>query len=121
MAALQEYTSPGWVVTETTWPFSTPIGVEIATRTLSAQVIVCDEIGDYEEAMALVSSHNCGVPLVASAHASGIEELLTRTGIRLLHEAKIFGAYVRIGRGENMNFTYDVCFWEDAERRKEGV
>ncbi|MBQ8408794.1 MAG: hypothetical protein IJY39_08020 [Clostridia bacterium] len=94
------------------------LGIEIATRTLSAQVIVCDEIGDYEEAMALVSSHNCGVPLIASAHASGVGELLSRTGIRLLHEARIFGAYVGIKRSGNMDFAYDVCLWEDAEGKK---
>lgn len=92
------------------------LGIEIATRTLSAEVIVCDEIGDYEEAMALVSSHNCGVPLVASAHAASVEELLRRTGLRLLHEAKIFGAYVGIRRSGNMSFSYDVCLRDDADR-----
>jgi stage III sporulation protein AA len=92
------------------------LGIDIATRTLSAEVIVCDEIGDYEEAMALVSSHNCGVPLVASAHAASVEELLRRTGLRLLHEAKIFGAYVGIKRSGNMGFSYDVCLRDDADR-----
>ena len=90
------------------------LGIDIATRTLGAQVIVCDEIGDYEEAMALVSSHNCGVPLVASAHAASVEELLMRTGLRLLHEARIFGAYVGIERDGNMNFRYKVKYWEDC-------
>lgn len=92
------------------------LGIEIATRTLSSELIVCDEIGDYEEAMALVSSHNCGVPLIASAHASCVEELLTRTGIRLLHEAGIFGAYVGIRRSGNMDFEYDICYREEADR-----
>ena len=87
------------------------LGIEIATRTLSAQVIVCDEIGDYEEAIALVGSHNCGVPLIATAHASSVEELLSRTGLRLLHEARIFGAYVGISRSGNMDFSYDVHYW----------
>ncbi len=89
-------------------------GVEIATRSLSAEVILCDEIGDYEEAMALVSSHNCGVPLVASAHAGSVEELLRRTGLRLLHEARLFGAYVGIKRGTNMDFVYDITLREDC-------
>ena len=84
------------------------LGIEIATRTLSAQVIVCDEIGDYAEAMALVSSHNCGVPLIASTHASSVDELLRRTGIMLLHEARVFGAYVGIKRSGGMDFCYDV-------------
>lgn len=89
------------------------LGIEIATRTLSAQVIVCDEIGDYTEAMALVSSHNCGVPLIASAHAGSVEELLRRTGIMLLHEANIFGAYVGLCRRGGMDFDYKITYRDD--------
>lgn len=83
-------------------------GIEIATRCLNAEVIICDEIGDYEEAMSLVASHNCGVPLIASAHAGSVEQLLSRTGLRLLHEAKIFGAYVGIERDGRGGFKYEV-------------
>lgn len=90
------------------------LGIEIATRSMNAQLIVCDEIGDYEEALALVSSHNCGVPLIASAHAGSLSELLSRTGIRLLHEAGIFGAYVGISRAPHMNFNYDITLYKDA-------
>lgn len=89
------------------------LGIEIATRTLSAEVIVCDEIGDYAEAMALVSSHNCGVPLIASAHAGSVRELLRRTGIMLLHEANIFGAYVGIKRAASGDFLYDVHYRDE--------
>lgn len=91
-------------------------GVEIATRTLSAQLIVCDEIGDVEEAMALISAHHGGVPLVATAHAGTPEELLRRTGIRLLHEAHLFGAYVGIRRDGQGDFTYRITPRVDAER-----
>ncbi len=83
-------------------------GIEIATRCLNAEVIICDEIGDYEEAMSLVASHNCGVPLIASAHAGSVEQLLSRTGLRLLHEAKIFGAYVGLVRDGRGGFIYDI-------------
>ncbi len=97
-------------------------GVEIATRTLAAELIVCDEIGDVEEAMALISAHHGGVPLVASAHAGRLDELLRRTGIRLLHEARLFGAYVGIRRrppapgGGLSDFEYHITPWHDAER-----
>ena len=84
------------------------LGIEIATRCLNAEVIICDEIGDYEEAMSLVASHNCGVPLIASAHAKSVDQLLMRTGLRLLHEAKIFGAYVGVSRDRANNFEYDI-------------
>ena len=93
-------------------------GIEIATRTLSSEVIVCDEIGDYVEAMALVSSHNCGVPLIASAHAGSVEELLRRTGIMLLHEADLFGAYVGIKRDGNGGFLYDVHYRDELMSRE---
>lgn len=91
-------------------------GVEIATRTLSAQLIICDEIGDVEEAMALISTHHGGVPLVASAHAGTVEELLRRTGIRLLHESRLFGAYVGIKRNGHGDFTYRITPRADADR-----
>ncbi len=96
-------------------------GVEIATRTLSAELIICDEIGDVEEAMALISAHHGGVPLVASAHAGTVDELLRRTGIRLLHEARLFGAYIGIKRKDARmsgvaDFTYHITTWEDADR-----
>ncbi len=91
-------------------------GVEIATRTLSAQLIVCDEIGDVEEAMSLISAHHGGVPLVATAHAGTPEELLRRTGIRLLHEARLFGAYVGIRRDGRGDFTYRITPRADADR-----
>ena len=93
-------------------------GISIAARTLSAQVIVCDEIGSLQEAQEIVEAHNCGVPLLASAHASDVDELLCRPGMRLLHEAKCFGAYVRLFRrpGEFV-FGYDVMDWEAADER----
>lgn len=89
-------------------------GIEIATRCLNAEVIICDEIGDYEEAMSLVASHNCGVPLIASAHAENVSQLLSRTGLRLLHEANIFGAYVGIERDGMGGFKYDITAHSDC-------
>lgn len=91
-------------------------GVEIATRTLSAQVILCDEIGDCSEAMALTEAHRGGVPLVASAHAGSCGELLRRTGLRLLHEGRLFSAYVGLSRDGAGGFRYAITPWEAAER-----
>ncbi len=73
-------------------------GIEIATRTLSPEYIVCDEIGGTEEAMPLLSAQNCGVPVIATAHAAGVNELLLRKNIALLHEAHLFSEYIGIRR-----------------------
>jgi stage III sporulation protein SpoIIIAA len=93
--------------------------VEIATRTLSAQVILCDEIGDTEEALSLISTHHGGVPLIATCHGGSVTEILRKTGIRLLHEARLFGAYVGIRRDGRGDFTYRVTPWSRAESSAE--
>ena len=91
------------------------VGIEIATRTLNPEIIVCDEIGaDTSEAIAIRSAHNCGVPLLASSHAKNLSELLRRTGIAMLHDSKIFGAYVGISRGNTKDYRYDITRHRDA-------
>lgn len=90
-------------------------GIAMAARTLSAQLIVCDEIGDLDEARAIVNAHNSGVPLVASAHAGNLGELLKKPGIRLLHRARCFGAYVGLSRRPGFDFDYRVENWEAAD------
>ena len=91
-------------------------GVGIAVRTMAAEVIVCDEVGDLVEAQEIVAAHTGGVPLIATAHAAHVRELLSRPGMRLLHEARCFGAYVRASRGPTrFTYSFDVTDWEAAD------
>ncbi len=83
------------------------IGIEIATRVLSPQVIVCDEIGDMADAAAILAAVGAGVPLVASAHADGMEALRARPPLRALIEGGVFGAYIGIAR-EGDKYSYTV-------------
>ena len=92
------------------------IGIEIATRSLGAQLILCDEIGNSKDAEAILSAANCGVPVIASAHASGMGELLKRPMIHRLHRARVFEAYIELSRKENNDFSYHVTQWEEAQR-----
>ena len=73
-------------------------GIELATRTLSPEVMISDELGDAEEARLILSAQNAGVPMIASAHASSVEELLLRPNIRLLHDNRVFSYYVGVSR-----------------------
>lgn len=91
-----------------------PKGIEIAVRTLNAEVAVCDEIGGVEEAKAILAVQNCGVPLLATAHGRELSGLLCRPGIRMLHDARVFSSYVGIARAEN-GFSYRISSWEDAD------
>lgn len=92
-----------------------PLGVSIAVRCMGAQVIICDEIGDTNEALALLSAYHGGVPLIATIHGHSPREILVRSGIKHLHKAKIFGAYVGISRDGRGDFLYRIQTWEDAE------
>ena len=92
-----------------------PLGIDIASRTMNAQLMICDEIGDTDEADAIISAQNCGVPLVASAHADSLESLLRRTAIRRLHRARVFGWYVGIIRNGRGDFNYKITSYEEAD------
>lgn len=92
------------------------LGISIAARTLAPQLIVCDEIGDLDEAREIISAGGCGVPLLASAHGASVRDLLARPAFSLLHEARCFGAYVRITRHpERFDFCYDITTREAAD------
>ncbi len=71
-------------------------GIRIATAFMNPQVIICDEIGSEEDALAISQAQNCGVPLIATSHGAALEQLMRRRGIRELHDVGAFGLYVGI-------------------------
>lgn len=83
-------------------------GIEIATRTLSPEVIVCDEIGE-GEVEALLAAQNTGVPLIATAHGADFSSLMMRTGLKKLCEAGVFRYFIGVSRaaGEE-RFSFDI-------------
>jgi len=92
-------------------------GIEIATRVLSPEVLICDEIGDSDECKAILSSQHTGVPLLASAHAGNIAELLSRPNLRLLHDSHIFHQYIGIER-DRLSRCYHLTptSWENSDK-----
>ncbi len=90
-------------------------GIDIAVRTLGAELIVCDEIGTDAEAQALLLAANRGVPVLASAHARSFAELLARPGIANLHRANVFAAYVKLLRNSAGGFDYVIRSREEAD------
>ena len=78
-------------------------GIEIAIRTMGAQAVVCDEIGP-SEVEAICELHGGGVPLIASVHAGGVSDLLSRQGMDELHDRGVFGIYVELKRGEKEGY-----------------
>ncbi len=71
------------------------LGVEIATRTLSPELIIIDEIGA-EDGEALLQVVKCGLPIVATAHAGSKAELLSRPSLKGLFDLSVFSMAVGI-------------------------
>ncbi len=51
---------------------------QAALRTMSPDIIVCDELGGREDVNILKEALRCGVSFIASAHASSIDDLRSR-------------------------------------------
>ncbi len=83
-------------------------GVEIAVRTLSAEVVIVDEISSREDSAAMMSALGAGVDVIATAHAESFESALMRDCTRELIEGGLFGCVCVIGRvGESFSFAIE--------------
>ena len=59
-------------------------GMMNALRSMSPQVIICDEIGTKDDADSMLEALNAGVPVIATAHARCEDELIERPQIERL-------------------------------------
>ena len=59
-------------------------GMMIALRSLSPQVIICDEIGSDEDVKAMIQAMNAGVPVIATAHGDSLSSFVHRPQMQQL-------------------------------------
>lgn len=85
--------------------------IECAVRYLSAQAILCDELGGADETRAILSARSGGVTFIATAHADCMESVFSRPNLRLLCDARVFDKYVFLRRRGGA-FEFDI---KDAE------
>lgn len=95
-------------------------GILMLLRTMSPQVIAVDEVGRQEDFKALRLGLCCGCTLLATVHASSMEELRAKPVIRSLVEEKLFDQFVVLRQAKEGN-----VFWEinnaDGQKQKEGL
>ncbi|MBE7026923.1 MAG: stage III sporulation protein AA [Ruminococcaceae bacterium] len=70
-------------------------GIMLAIRSLSPQVIVCDEIGTEADIKAIKSALGCGVAVISSIHSNDTDKLFKREEINEL--ARLFDIFVVLG------------------------
>ena len=75
-------------------------GIMQAVRTLSPQMIICDEIGSIEDYRAIEAGVNSGVKFAAAVHAGSAEELSNKKNVMKL---------IRIGAFSKIVFLKSGC------------
>ena len=75
------------------------MGIDIAVRTLSPQVIICDEVGRQDELDAIRMGMFSAVQMIATVHCAGEEELWRRPQARALLETGAFSKTVLLEGG----------------------
>lgn len=83
-------------------------GIEIAKRTMSPQVIICDEIATTEDADAILDAAGSGIAIAASAHAGSLDELLSKSYMKPITESGCIGAYAGLLQQLNGGYEYEV-------------
>ena len=84
-------------------------GLMMLLRGMNPQVLAMDEVTAPDDVEALTTAAGCGVALLASIHANGLEDLKLRPVYRVLLEEKIFHRLVTIrGRGWDRVYATEV-------------
>lgn len=65
------------------------VGINMLIRSMSPQVIMCDEIGSKEDVEAIERAVCSGVKGIFTAHASTIEEVLQNVNLKRLLDTKL--------------------------------
>ncbi len=87
-------------------------GIEMATRSMSPEIIVCDEIGNEQETKLLKHASNCGCYIAASVHGRSLEDVMRKKHFRNLFRDGIFKTAYILNR-ENENVIGKTIFIKD--------
>ena len=85
-------------------------GIEIATRLLNPEIILCDEIGTSDDADALLSAQAGGSVFLATAHAASKEAVLAKPNLKKLVEAGLFETLAVLERAPGNTFSSRILF-----------
>ncbi len=77
-------------------------GMMMLIRSMSPRVVAVDEIGSDEDVRAINYAVNCGCRIIATVHATSMDELYNKPAMKTLMENQIFGRVVLLGNMENI-------------------
>lgn len=77
-----------------------PIGINILIRSMSPQIIACDEIGCDEDINAIKKAICGGVKGIFTAHAGSVEEVMKNTSLKTIIEESIIQRIIVLDNNE---------------------
>lgn len=84
-------------------------GVIHSLRSLSPDIIVCDEIGDSRDAQTLRHALRCGVSVIATVHAKDLQDVLNRPATADLLNTGAFRYIVQLGDRRHAGQIKSIC------------
>ncbi|MBQ8545902.1 MAG: hypothetical protein IJ437_03050 [Clostridia bacterium] len=89
--------------------------IELATKSMTPELIICDEISTEAEAQAVFKASHNGVKLIATTHSSSYNELISKSILEPLLSSNVFDFAIGVSRkyGEkSYKFTLNKLFNE---------
>ena len=83
------------------------IGINCAIRTMSPNIIFCDEIGSKQDFKSLEYGSIFGVKFICTAHADSIQQILKSSNFKNILNTSAFDYIVLLGNGSNVGKILD--------------
>lgn len=83
-------------------------GLLMAVRSLSPDVIICDEIGTKDDVDALYTAFNSGVKIITTLHGYSIDDLIKRTVFKELLEGNVIERAVILSSNNNSFYISNI-------------
>ena len=81
--------------------YSKADGIIHSIRSMSPDVVICDEIGGFDDVKAILQSANSGVSFIATVHADNEDELIKKPFIKELIKSNVFEKAVFLHNRKN--------------------
>ena len=78
-------------------------GIETVLRTMGPDCIAVDEITSQQDCHALINASNCGVRLIATAHAGGMTDFRRRNVYAPLRESRVFDSFLILDKDKSFH------------------
>ncbi|HWP95920.1 MAG TPA: stage III sporulation protein AA [Syntrophomonadaceae bacterium] len=90
------------------------LGMNIAVRALSPQLVITDELGRREDGEAVMECINAGVKVISSIHASNLDELSKRPLMQELLACHAFQLGIVLSRARGPGTVETLIRWDEG-------